>query len=231
MYTKDEIIYVTDIPGIWNDKEGWIGPTDRSLHSRFVKVTSGYEFSFTGDFTVRDTDGELVPLEYTGCSGITLSALAEGYEENARTQRIADDQNDIIRSLRTKVEALKQDLNTIEEFLLGTVKEEQKWCDEDTQEIVDRLNAMLTQHTFVMERFFDVSAVIEGTLYKPVTLRIKAASQEEAEDIVRRASSEGEMDSLLDGIEDLPDTVDEILTDAARNIPFENIDVSLRQNY
>lgn len=229
MYTKDEIIYVTDIPGVWNDKEGWISSTNRSLNSRFTKVVEGGH-AFEGLFTLRNADGTLSEVNFIDCEGITLAALAEGYEENARTQRIADDQNDIIRSLRTKVEALEQDLNTIGEFLLGTVKQEQGWCDEGTQDVVDRLNAMLTQHTFVMERFFEVSAAIEGTLYKPVTLRIKARSQDEAEEIVRRASSDQEMDSLLDDTEGLPGTVDEVLTGAARNIPFENIDVSLRRN-
>lgn len=230
MYTKDEIIYVTDIPGIWNDKEGWTSSTNRSLNSRFTKVVEGGH-TFEGLFTLRNADGTLSEVNFIDCEGITLAALAEGYEENTATQRNADQRDDTIRSLQTKVEALKQDLSTIGEFLLGTVKQEQGWCDEGTQDVVDRLNAMLTQHTFEMDRFFEVSAVVEGTIYKPVTLRIKAASQEEAEDIVRRASSEGEMDSLLDGIEDLPDTVDEILTDAARHITFENVDVSLRQNY
>ncbi len=105
------------------------------------------------------------------------------------------------------------------ESTMRDVKGEQGWCDEGTNAVIDRINEGLTGG-WEFDRYeseFEVPVTVTGTITTRTSVTVTATSLEEAREMVRRDPS------------DFVDDADDLLTDAARSVSFEDVEIELRR--
>lgn len=103
------------------------------------------------------------------------------------------------------------------ETVLRGQKEERGWCDEGTNEVIDALNAGFIGGWEIepYETEFDLEVEITGTMKATTTVTISASSEEKA-----REMFDEDPYSYIDA--------DDLLTDAARNVSFDDVEIDLQ---
>ena len=244
MYEAGQIVRLHRIPGLWNINGNEDGLPGFRLLSPFAVVVEGQEESFSAFIHYDYGHGTAEHYQrYTGCQGAVTGigpVIAEAAQQN-RDRILAEEAanelsasvrertalieslRDDLAAARTQIDAQTDDFETIQDFMLNTVKREQGWCDDGTREVVDRLNEKLSTFHFEFMEWFTVPMEVTGTISKTIRVRVKAPSLDDAVTAVRDASV-SEADQMIEDDEDCSySSCDDVLTNAATCVNFEDI--------
>jgi hypothetical protein len=105
------------------------------------------------------------------------------------------------------------------EVTMRAVKDEQGWCDEGTNDVIERINEGL-EGGWEFDRYeqeYEFTVTVTGTMTKTLSVTVSAVSEDAAREMVEESPDEY-----------LSDDTDSILTEAARNISFEDVEVEVQ---